>query len=84
MNIRDAKSAVSCAYDVNLPIMLLSAPGIGKSSVIYQLAKEKFCKTPEDNPKRHVIELRTSTADASEIADLKVVYEGKVINAQQA
>ena len=79
MNIHDCKEAVRVAYELDLPIFILGPPGLGKSSIIYQLANEM----PMMEGPRSVIELRSSTADPSEIADLKAIVDGKVVNVQQ-
>ena len=84
MDVQTAKTAVRACYKANLPVMLSGSPGLGKSSIIYQLAGEL---AEEYGEPFGCILFRTSTCDPSESADLKFVVEkdGKpvVVNAPQ-
>lgn len=77
MNVNEAKDAIKVAYEANVPLFLSGQPGVGKSTCVYQIADEIF------SGKDSVIELRGSTADPSEIADVKFVVEGKLVNIPQ-
>lgn len=84
MNIQQAGEAVKACYKTDLPIMLSGSPGLGKSTIMRQVVAELSEQYGEPFG---LIIFRTSTADPSEIGDLKFVVEidgtPKVLNAKQ-
>ena len=81
MNILQAKNTIKRGYRINRPVLLLSSPGIGKSSAIFQCCTElgKEFDTPFG-----MIEVRGASSSPSELAAIKYVAKGEVQEAEQA
>jgi len=80
MNIQGLINLIKVSYKVNRPVLALSSPGAGKSSAIYQGAQQLsgIYETPFS-----VMELRAATANPSELADIKWILNGEVVDAPQ-
>lgn len=77
MNVNQMKDAVKACYHADVPLYVSGPPGVGKSSAMYQAAEELGTDFG-------VIELRGSTADPGEVADLKWIIDSKVHSIPQA
>lgn len=81
MNIAQVKELIIATYPMNLPVCLLSQPGSGKSSIIQQAVSflADIYKTPFG-----MIEIRGASSSPSELAAIKYVHAGSVLEAEQA
>ncbi len=75
MIITDLTPILDTLYETKMPLLLLSSPGIGKSSVINQFAVQNDLQ---------LIEVRGASANPSELADIKYVSKNEVLDAPQA
>ena len=80
MNIKNLKKILKTSYKIKRPVLALSSPGIGKSSVVYQVAAELGREYREEFG---VIEIRAATSNPAELADIKYIVNGEVTNAIQ-
>lgn len=80
MNIEQAIKQIQVCYKINRPFLMLSSPGVGKSSSVYQAASQmsELYRTVFG-----VIEVRAATSNPAELADLKAVIDGKVVDLAQ-
>ena len=81
MNIKQAKEALRIGVKAKMSLLLLSSPGIGKSSIVYQLVQEM---SEEKDEKIGMIEIRGASSSPSELADIKYVKAEEVHDAPQA
>ena len=75
MIITDLKPVLDTLYETKTPLLLLSSPGIGKSSIINQFAQEKDMG---------LIEIRGASSNPAELADIKYISQDEVHDAPQA
>jgi hypothetical protein len=80
MNIEKALETIKLSYKIKRPLLMLSSPGIGKSSSVYQAASQM---SEEYGETFSVIEVRAATSNAAELADIKAVIDGKVVDLAQ-
>ena len=80
MNIKQLKKLIKTSYAIKRPVLALSQPGIGKSSAVYQCAGEL---SKEYDSTFGVYEIRASTTNPAEVADIKYVEKGVVKDAPQ-
>jgi len=80
MNIVQFKECLHYGYESGKPILALSSPGIGKSSAVFQFVEELSSKLGESVD---LIEVRGSTLNPMEMADVKYIKDGKVCDAPQ-
>jgi len=81
MNIKDAKEVLRICHKSNTPVLMLSSPGLGKSSIFQQFRTE--LKEQYQKPVGF-IELRSSTLDPLSSSDIKYVDDGSVKEAPQS
>ncbi len=80
MNIVQAKQLIKLGYEIKRGVILIGQPGNGKSAAIYQCAEEL---SDEHNEDFGMIEMRGSTLNPAETADIKYIVKGKVKDAPQ-
>ena len=80
MNIKDLIQVVITGYKIKRPVLALGAPGLGKTSSIFQAASKL---SAEFNQTLNVITVRAATSNPAELSDLKAVINGKVIDLPQ-
>lgn len=81
MNIKQAKEALRVGYQSGMPVVFLSQPGLGKSSIVNQFVEELATKTGE---KVGLIDqIRSSTLNPSEAGDIRYIKEDVVKAAVQ-
>jgi len=80
MNIDGALKGIKMSYKIQRPILMLSSPGVGKSSSVYQAASQL---SGEYGETFSVIEVRASTSNPGELGDIKFVVDGEVKDAAQ-
>lgn len=80
MNIEKLIDVIKMSYRIKRPVLALSSPGIGKSSSVYQAASQM---SAEYGDTFNVIEVRASTSNAGELADIKYVDNKEVMEAAQ-
>ena len=68
LTIQEAKLAVIDCFKAKLPIFITSSPGLGKSSLIHQIAEEKNCK---------VIDIRLAQLDPCELLGYPKIENNK-------
>lgn len=80
MNILQLIDTVKLSYEVKRPVLALSSPGIGKSMSVYQAAQQMGVKYKEQFD---VIEIRGASSNPSELADIKAIIDGAVVDLPQ-
>lgn len=80
MNVKELINAIKLSYKIKRPLLALSSPGIGKSSAVYQAASSL---AKDYGTQFSVIEVRAATSNPAELADIKAVINGKVVDLQQ-
>lgn len=81
MNINDAKKLIKLGYKTKRGVILLSGPGLGKSSAIMQCTDEL---AKEYDEPFGMIEMRGSSLNPSESGDISYISRGKVAQAPQS
>lgn len=81
MNIVQAKTVIRAGYKTGRPVCLLSSPGIGKSFATLQCVEEL---AEEYDEPFGMIEIRGASSSPAELAAIKYVDAGQVLEAEQA
>ena len=69
-NLNTAATMINVYLQADVPVTLLGAPGLGKSDVVKQVAKENNLK---------LIDFRLSTADPTDLSGLPFMDDGRSI-----
>jgi len=80
MNVNQMKDTVKIGYEAKRSVLILGAPGVGKSAGVYQASEELGGK---HNCKFGVIEIRGASSSPQDLADIKYVLDGTVKSAMQ-
>jgi len=80
MNIKQAKDALKLGYGIDRPVLFLSSPGIGKSQAVMQCATELG---GDFDCSFGMIEIRGASSSPSELATVKYIDAGTVLDAEQ-